>query len=290
MAQGMSIALRVRATGRRLRRQHVMTHVLLLLVGLAVMLPFLWMVTTSLKFEGDARLYPPTLFPERIKWDNYTEVFTRFPFLRALWNSTYIAALTIAGQLVSCALAAYAFAQMEFPAKRPLFGAILATMMVPPSVTLIPTFILMGKLGWVNTHLPLTVPAFFGGAFGIFLLRQHFMTIPREYYDAAMIDGASQIRVLVDVYVPMAKPVLATLTIFTFMHSWNAFLAPLIYISDIEKMTMTLAIAAFTMRQYYTPYTLLMAGAVINVLPTLTLYMLTQKYFVRGLVLSGLKG
>ena len=162
--------------------------------------------------------------------------------------------------------------------------------MFPGAVTIIPTFLLMRELGWVNTHFPLIVPSFFGGAFGIFLLRQQFLTIPREYNDAAMIDGANQLRILVNVYLPMSKPALATLAVFTFMASWNNFFGPLIYLSDIEKMTMTLAIAAFTMRQYATPYTLLMAGAVVNVLPTLILYVVTQKYFVRGLVLSGLKG
>jgi multiple sugar transport system permease protein len=255
-----------------------------------VMLPFVWMISTSLKLEGQARLFPPTLIPNPIMWSNYVEVFGAFPFLRALWNSSYIATIVILGQFVSCSLAAYAFATMEFPGKRFWFGALIITLMVPSAVTIIPTFLLMRQLGWVNTHLPLIVPAFFGGAFGTFLLRQHFMTIPKEYADAAVIDGASQLQILLRVYLPMSGPTLATLAVFTFIFSWNDFLLPLIYLSELEKMTMTLAIAAFTQRQYDTPYTLLMAGAVVNVLPTLILYILTQKYFVNGIMLSGLKG
>jgi ABC-type glycerol-3-phosphate transport system permease component len=268
----------------------VVYHAVMLAVGAAVMMPFVWMLSTSLKPEGMARLFPPRFIPNPIRPSNYVEVFTAFPFLTALANSTKIAVSVIIGQLLSCSLAGYAFARLRFPGRSVLFMVLLSTMMIPGSVTIIPVFLEMKTLGWINTHLPLIVPSFFGGAFGTFVLRQYFLTIPRDYNDSATMDGANEIQTLFFIYMPMSLPALATIGVFTFLGSWNAFLAPLIFIRDVNKMTMTLALSAFTLRMYNTPITLLMAGAVANVTPTVILYVLAQRYFIRSMVLSGLKG
>jgi len=246
-------------------------------------------VSTSLKNEGVARLYPPRLVPSPVKWDNYILVTTTFPFFRALFNSTKIAVAVILGQLFTCSLAAYAFVRMRFPGRTLLFMIILSTMMIPGSVTIIPVYLEMRALGWIDSHLPLVVPALFGGAFGTFVLRQQFMTIPKDYDHSAMMDGANDLQILFRILLPMSLPALATIAVFTFLGSWNAFLAPLIFINDVRKMTLTLALTAFTMRMYNTPVTLLMAAAVINIAPALSLYVIAQRYFIQSMILSGLK-
>jgi ABC-type glycerol-3-phosphate transport system permease component len=269
--------------------QRIGLHLVIWLGGVLMVLPFLWMLSTSLKSQGEAMVYPPEWIPDPILWSNYIDVVQSFPFATFALNSFKIAIIGTVGQLISTALAAYAFARMNFPGRNLLFVILLATLMIPGHVTMIPTFILFNALGWVNTHYPLMVPAWFGGAFGTFLIRQFFHTIPKDYSDAAAIDGAGHFSIFARIYVPLAKPVLATLALFTFMNHWNEFLLPVIYLTDQSKMTLTVGLSSFRL-QYSTLYHYLMAGTLLSITPIFILFVLLQKYFVQGIVMSGLKG
>jgi ABC-type glycerol-3-phosphate transport system permease component len=255
-----------------------------------MIVPFVWMVSTSLKPEGSVFTFPPVWIPHPVRWDNYVTLFRLVPFGNAFVNSVIVATAATVGQVLSASLAAYAFARLRFRGKNVLFIIFLATMMVPSQVTLIPTFILFRAIGWINTLLPLTVPAFFGSAFGIFLLRQFFLTLPRELFEAAVIDGASPPHMYWRLALPLAKPALATFGIFVFMGSWNDLITPAIYLNDMSKMTLPLVLAEFNnaFGADYTAHT--MAGAVLSVLPLLIAFLLAQKYFVQGITLTGLKG
>jgi multiple sugar transport system permease protein len=269
--------------------QSLLLHVIIWVGAIAMVMPFLWMLSTSLKSQGAAVAYPPEWIPHPILWSNYVDVVQSFPFALFAFNSLKIALLGTIGQLISTALGAYAFARMDFPGRQTIFVLLLATLMIPGHVTMIPTFILFNWLGWVNTHYPLFIPAWFGGAFGTFLIRQFFLTLPQDYSDAAAIDGAGHFRIFTSIYVPLAKPVLATLALFTFMAHWNEFLLPVIYLTDQSKMTLTVGLSSFRL-QYSTLYHYLMAGTLLSVVPILILFVLLQKYFVRGIVMSGIKG
>jgi multiple sugar transport system permease protein len=269
--------------------RQLLLHGVIWLGAVAMVLPFLWMLSTSLKSQGEAMVYPPRWIPNPILWSNYVDVVQSFPFTIFALNSVKIALVGTVGQLISTSLAAYAFARMNFPGRNLLFILLLSTLMVPGHVTMIPTFILFNALGWVNTHYPLMVPAWFGGAFGTFLIRQFFHTVPKEYSDAAAIDGAGHGAIFARIYVPLAKPVLATLALFTFMNHWNEFLLPVIYLTDPEKLTLTVGLSTFR-QQYSTLYHYLMAGTLLSIIPIFVLFVLLQKYFVRGIVMSGLKG
>lgn len=269
--------------------QKLLIHLLIWLGGVLMVLPFLWMLSTSLKSQGEAMIYPPQWIPNPILWSNYVDVVQSFPFGTFAFNSLKIALIGTLGQLISTSLAAYAFARMRFPGQNVLFIILLATLMIPGHVTMIPTFILFNALGWVNSHYPLMVPAWFGGAFGTFLIRQFFHTIPKEYSDAAAIDGAGHFAIFARIYIPLAKPVLATLALFTFMNHWNEFLLPVIYLTDQDKMTLTVGLSSFR-QQYSTLYHYLMAGTLLSIIPIFVLFVLLQQYFVSGIVMSGLKG
>ncbi|MCX6046089.1 MAG: carbohydrate ABC transporter permease [Chloroflexi bacterium] len=269
--------------------QRLGLHAIVWLGAITMVLPFLWMFSTSLKTQGAAMAYPPVWIPNPPLWSNYIDVVNRFPFGLFALNSLKIATLGTIGQLASTSLGAYAFARMNFPGRNVLFVILLATLMIPGNVTMIPTFVLFNKFGWLNTHYPLFVPSWFGGAFGTFLVRQFFRTIPQDYNDAASIDGAGHLRIFASIYLPLAKPVLATLALFTFMNHWNEFLLPVIYLTDQDKMTLTVGLSYFQL-QYTTLYHYLMAGTVLSTIPIFVMFIALQKYFVRGIVMSGLKG
>jgi multiple sugar transport system permease protein len=269
--------------------QRFFLHAIIWLGGVLMVLPFLWMLSTSLKSQGAAMSFPPEWMPNPVRWSNYADVVQSFPFATFALNSVKIAIIGTLGQLISTALGAYAFARMNFPGRNLLFAILLATLMIPGHVTMIPTFILFNAFGWVNTHYPLMIPAWFGGAFGAFLIRQFFLTIPKDYSDAAAIDGAGHFQIFIRLYVPLAKPVMATLALFTFMNHWNEFLLPVIYLTDSDKMTLTVGLSSFR-QQYSTLYHYLMAGTLLSIIPIFILFVLLQKYFVQGIVMSGLKG
>ncbi|MCB0071494.1 MAG: carbohydrate ABC transporter permease [Caldilineaceae bacterium] len=274
---------------RTRRRVGAWTSHALLLVGAVVMvIPFVWMVSTSFKAAGKTFVYPPQWIPDPFVWQNYPDMWTALPFNHFFVNSIKIASLATLGQLLTCSMGGFTFGVLRFRGRDVLFLALIATLMVPYQVTLIPTFILFSKLGWVGTHLPLWVPAFWGGAFGTFLMRQFFMTIPIDLAESARMDGANIGRIFRHIYVPLAKPALATLAIFTFMWSWNDLLNPLIYVHELDRLTLTVGLSFFQ-NQYGGKWTLMMAGAVVSILPILLVFFFAQKYFIEGIALTGIK-
>jgi ABC-type glycerol-3-phosphate transport system permease component len=266
------------------------TYLLLTGVMLILIVPFLWILSTSLKGNEQIFIIPPQWIPKSLQWNNYLEVFKRIPFLVFFRNSVFITIMAIVGTLVSSSLVAYAFAFLRWPGRNTVFVFVLATMMLPMQVTMIPLFVLFKDLGWLNTFKPLIVPAFFGGgAFNIFLLRQFYLSIPRDLIDAARIDGCSEFRIYWSIVLPLAKPALATVAILTFMFSWNDFLGPLIYLSDKLKGTLALGLAMFT-SQHQTEWSLLMAATILMIIPMVLIFFFFQRYFIQGFTMSGLKG
>ena len=262
----------------------------LLLLGVVWMVgPFLWMVATSFKLPGDQ--FTKTLIPPTFTLDNFRELFgvdINFPLL--FWNSTYISILITVGQMITCAMAAFCFAVVKFRGRGALFTALLLTLLIPPQVTLIPNFIIFKFLHLTGTSVPLWLPAFWGGAFGTFLLRQYFLTIPRDLVDAARVDGASLIEIFWKIYMPLAKPALAALAIFTFQGAWNDLLHPLVYMPSVPNTMLTVGLAFFqTQMTHGGKFTVLMAGALISILPLVIVFFFAQKQFIEGIALSGVK-
>jgi len=270
---------------------------LLVAGGLLMMVPFLWMISTSLKTRAEVFAVPPTLFPARPRFENYAEMWDALPFAGFFVNSVKLALLNTVGQLISCSMAAYAFAALRFRFRGPLFGLLLVTLIIPFQVVLVPNFVLYRLLphplstsgNWIGTQEPLWVGAFLGGAFGTFLLRQFFLSIPRELGDAARVDGANPWQIYRSIYLPLGKPALATLAIFTFMWSWNDFINPIIYLRDVESFTLTAGLSLFQ-GQYVGKWPLLMAGALVSVIPMIILFVVAQRQFVRGIAMTGIKG
>ena len=252
------------------------------------MVPFFWMVSTSLKDNSQVFLIPPQWIPDPIKWSNYLEMMQVMPFARYLFNSAFVSVTVTVLELVTSSLAAYSFARLRFPGRDRLFLLYLATLMIPGQVTLIPNFIIIRVLGWVDTYSALIIPAAFS-AFGTFLLRQFFRTIPFDLEDAAKIDGASYFGIYWHVIIPLSGPALSTLAIFTFMAQWNSFLWPLIVTNAIDMRTLTVGLRMFQ-GLYLTRWPLLMAGTVFSLIPILVIYVVGQKYFVRGITLTGMGG
>jgi multiple sugar transport system permease protein len=270
---------------------------LLIAGGIVMMIPFLWMISTSLKTRAEVFVIPPTVLPRVAQWSNYGDMWNALPFATFFVNSIKLAALNTAGQLISCSMAAFAFAALRFRFREPLFGLLLVTLIIPFQVVLVPNFVLYRLLphptslsgNWIGTQEPLWVGAFLGGAFGTFLLRQFFLAIPRELADAARVDGANPWHIYRHIYLPLAKPALATLAIFTFIWSWNDLIDPIIYLRDIDTLTLTAGLSLFQ-GQYVGKWPLLMAGALVSVLPMIVLFILAQRHFVRGITMTGIKG
>lgn len=266
-----------------------LAYVLLLLGSLIMLGPFLWMVSTSFKLPADQ--FTRTLIPPTWTLQNFRDLFAvdiNFPQL--FFNSAYISILITIGQMLTCAMAAFCFAVVNFKGRNLLFTLLLVTMMIPPQVTLIPNFIIFKFIGLIGTSVPLWLPAFWGGAFGTFLLRQYFLTIPRDLVDAARIDGASLFQIFWKIYMPLSKPALAALAIFTFQGAWNDLLHPLVYMPAVPNTTLTVGLAFF--QQQLTQggkFTVLMAGALISILPLVLVFFFAQKQFIEGIALSGVK-
>ena len=300
----MATATRTRMRSRLLgvsreRWGHMLGRaVLYAIVGIAsimFMIPFVWATLSSLKTDPELHTYPPTWFLERPQWSNYAQIFRDTQMARWLLNSVYVSGVTILATVLSSAITGYGFARFRFPGREILFLMVLSATMLPAWVTMIPTFILMSKLHWLDTYKPLIVPAWFGGgAFSIFLLRQFYRTIPMDLDEAARIDGAGPWRILWSVLLPLTGPALATIGILRFIGSWNWFMGPLIYLSSEEKFTVAVGIRWFeTFRYagYVSPKEhLLMGASMIIAAPPLVLFFVAQKYFVRGIVMSGIKG
>ncbi len=275
----------------RLARR-VLLYAVLVFLGVAMLVPFVWMITTSLRPSGSSFSYPPQLLPTSADFGNYRELFTLVPFGRYFFNSAVVTAVTVLGQLVFCSTAAYGFARLRFVGGKAIFILFLATMMIPFQVTMIPTFLIVFKLNWVNTYQGLIAPGV-SSAFSIFLLRQAFLTVPREYQDAARIDGASEWTVFTRVFLPLVKPALATVSVFAFMGTWNDLLWPLLIARDENMRTVELGLAYFnvTSSAFQQPnWPLMMAASVVTLLPVVGVYLFAQRYFVEGISLTGVKG
>jgi multiple sugar transport system permease protein len=263
----------------------------LLAGGAVVMLPFFWMLSTALKRAEEVYLSPPVWVPYPPQFVNFWTALTRVPFHLYALNTFIIVALVLIGSLLSASFTAYGFARLRAPGKDLIFMLLLATMMLPGAVTLVPTYLMFNALGWVNTFLPLVVPSFFGNAFFVFLLRQFYMTIPRELEEAATIDGANVYRIWWHIILPLSKPVLATVAVFSFVGTYNDFFTPLIYLADEDKRTIAVALSYFQGSPRIGPQMhLLMAAVTVSMLPPLLLFMAAQRYFVRGIVMTGIKG
>jgi ABC-type glycerol-3-phosphate transport system permease component len=282
-----------------IRRRHpwqlplrIAGYVILLAVTLMMIVPFLWMITTSLKPSGTEFSYPPQILPTTFDWSNYVRLFTLVPFGRYFVNTLLITLMTVLGQMLICSMAAYGFSRLNFVGRDTIFVIYLATMMIPFQITLIPLYLMVYKLGWVNTYQGMVVPGI-SSAFGIFLLRQAFLNIPRDYQDAARIDGAGEWRIFTRIFLPLTGPALATLGVFAFMGTWTDLLWPLLIARNQNMRTLELGLAYFnaTTSAFRQPnWPLLMAGSVIVMLPVLIVYIFTQRYFVAGISLSGVKG
>ncbi|MCF7808294.1 MAG: carbohydrate ABC transporter permease [Candidatus Marinimicrobia bacterium] len=265
----------------------VVDHVLFYTLALLTVAPFVWMILTSFKDMSEIFVYPPKWLPSRLHFENYERAFQAAPFGRYYLNSLFVAFSVTLGQLITCSMAAYAFARMKFPGRDLLFYIFLGTMMIPFHVTMIPSFIILHTLGWIDHYQALIVPGL-ASAFGTFLLRQFFLTIPKELEEAASLDGAGRFRILWQIIIPLAKPALATLAIFTFMGVFNDFIWALVVINSEEMRTVQLGLAIFRDR-HVTEWELLMAGSVTATLPILIVFFSAQKYFIKGIALSGLK-
>lgn len=284
-----STAFNTRGLGRSL-----LLYLLMLVLGAVFMFPFFWTVSSSLKQVWELSTFPPTWLPETPQWSNYTYVWEKVPFLRWTWNSVYVVGLSSIGTILSASIVAYSFARFRYRGRETIFMITLGTMMLPAQVTLIPQFVLFHKLGWVETLYPLWVPHWFGGgAFFIFLFRQFFMSLPRELDEAARIDGASYPRIFWNILMPLSGPVLATCAVISFIAGWNDFVNPLIYVHTPDKYTLAVGLnyfrqlpdAAGAPTQH-----LLMAASVMVIAPVLVIFFAAQRYFVQGIVLSGIKG
>ncbi len=256
--------------------------------GILFLIPFIWMVSSSLKTEAQIFVLPIQWIPKPFQPGNYVEAWNDVPFARYFLNTAIITGANLLGTLLSCSLAAFAFARLRFKGRDTLFFVTLMTMMLPGQVTLVPQFILFRQLNWINTYLPLVIPAFFGNPFYIFLIRQFMLTIPGELEEAARIDGASSLHIFARIFVPLAAPALVASVIFSFMFHWNDFFGPLVYLNSDEMKTLALGLDAFK-GEFTNQWHLLMAGSVMMLLPCVVVFFLAQRYFIEGVVMTGLK-
>ena len=274
--------------GARLAR-NAATHTALLALSIVFLIPLYWLVISSLKTDAQLQAWPPVWFPRPITFEHYEKGLSFINFPRMLGNTLFVSVVSVIGTVISCSLVAYGLTAMRWKGRDLLFYTLLATMMLPGQVTMVPLFVLFAKMGWVDTFAPLTVPHFFGGAFAIFLMRQFFLTIPRDLSDAARIDGCGPWGVYARIVMPLSKPVVATVALFTFLGSWNDYMGPLIYLADPKNFTLSLGLAMFN-SQYGSFHGQLMAVTTVMTVPILVLFFLAQRTFIQGMTSSGIKG
>ena len=268
-------------------------YAVLILYAIVTLMPFLWMLVTSFKEPRDVFKLPPSFVPTMLGTDepfgNYTEIWTKRDFVIYFRNSAFVSFMAAIGQVFATSLAGYAFARLELPGKNLLFALVLATAFVPVEVTIIPEFLIMRGLGWIDTFLPLIVSSFLVGAFVTFMLREYFGSLPKDYADAAYVDGASPFQIFWKVYLPLAQPALVSIFVIAFINNWDELLRPLLFLTSNELKTVPLGLMSFV-SQYEASWTLLMAGSVISTLPLIIIYMLTQRYVLQGFAGGGVKG
>jgi multiple sugar transport system permease protein len=267
-------------------------YLVLITAALTMVVPFIWMVSTSLKASGTEFAYPPEIFPTSFEYANYVKLFILVPFARYFSNTIFVTAFTVIGQLIICSMAAYGFARLNFIGRDVIFVLYLATMMIPFQITLIPLYLIVFRLGWVNTYQGMIIPAI-SSTFGIFLLRQSFLGVPKDYQDAARMDGATEWRIYWQIFLPLSVPALTTLGVFAFMGSWTDLLWPMLMARAQEMRTLEVGLAYFnasTTSFRQTNWPLMMSAAVVVMLPVLIVYFFTQRFFVQGISMTGLKG
>ncbi len=268
----------------------VLKYSLLLLCSLFFILPWVWMISTSLKNPQELSVYPPIWIPHPIRWDNYLQAFRGADFAAYLTNTMLVTAPSVLGAVISNALVAYGFGRVRWPGRDWIFGIVLATLILPSFVTFIPLYLIFRQLNWINTYLPLVIPTFLGSPFFIFLLRQFFMGLPEELSDAARVDGASEFRIFTQIILPLARPALAVVALFQFIGSWNDYFGPLIYLSDKALYTISLGIANMQSSYGFMNFAWIMAATCMSVLPIVILFFFAQRLFIEGIALTGLKG
>lgn len=269
-------------------KKSLFSHIGLVLVGLLFLAPFAWLVLTSVKSSDEIFAIPTVWWPEVLRWENYANAIQKIPFIRYTWNTVIICFFSILGQLLSAPLVAYALARMKFKGRNLIFFVMMGTMILPFQVTMIPVYVMFNKLGMIDTYLPLTLPNFFGSAFYIFMLRQFFLSIPFELTEAAKIDGASEFRIYWQIILPLSRPALYTVALFTFLGSWGDFLGPLIYLNDPEKWTLSVGLRSF-IGEHDVEWGMLMAASTLFTVPIVALYFFVQKQFIQGITLTGFK-
>jgi len=273
---------------QRTTLRHALIHLFLIGGVVFMFIPLAWTLSTSLKSPGEVYIFPPTWIPKKILWSNYLDAVTAIPFFRYLWNTTYITLASILGKVLSITLVAFSFARLQWRGRDAVFLLMLSTMMLPPHITLIPQFILFKYWGWIDTFKPLIVPAFFGGPWLTFLVRQYFMTLPRELDDAARIDGCSSFGVYWRIIMPLAKPAILIVIIYVFNGTWNEFLLPLVFLQSPENFTLALGLRMFQ-GESSTSWNLLMAASLLTMLPVIILFFFSQRHFIQGIVFTGVK-
>lgn len=265
-------------------------YLLLVFFGGFFILPWVWMISTSLKNPDELAVYPIIWIPSPVRWDNYIEAFQRSEFARYFVNTLLVAVPSVIGAVFSNALVAYGFARIRWPGRDFLFGLLLATLILPGFVTFIPLYLIFKQLNWINTYLPLVVPVYFASPFFVFLLRQFFMALPEELADAARVDGASEFRIFSQIILPLSRPALAVVALFQFIGSWNDYFGPLIYINDKALYTISLGIANMRASYGFSNFAWIMAATCMSVLPIVLLFFFAQRTFIEGIALTGLKG
>lgn len=267
----------------------IILHVLLILASVVMIGPFLWMAFSGLKDLAQIFQVPPTLFPNPWRWENISRSLTAMPFDKAYMNSAYISVIVVFGQLITCSMAAFSFAKIDFPFRNVLFILFLSMLMVPEQVTIVPLYIILKNLGWLDSHLSLIIPDALFSAFGVFLLKQFFMGIPRDLSEAAYVDGANMWKIYWRIMVPLIRPALASLAIVSFLGHWNSFFKPVIFLSSTDKFTVPLMLSTFK-GLYVTDWTLMMSGSAIAVMPVLLVYLVLQRNIIEGISMTGIKG
>lgn len=267
----------------------VVTHGILVGVGAIFSLPFFWLVSTALKADTQVLAMPPVWVPRPVRWDNFPRALEYIPYVQYALNTLRICALSVVGTVLSCSLVAYSLARVRWIGQELVFFSLLGVMILPGQVTMIPTFTLFKWLHWIGTILPLVAPSFFGNAFYIFLLRQFYRTIPQELSDAARIDGCSDLAILLRVIMPLARPALATVGLFTFIGAWNDFLGPLLYLNDEGSYTLAIGLQRFV-SQHGAEWSMLMAASTVMTLPIVVIFFFAQRTFIQGVTLTGIKG
>lgn len=274
---------------RRKRFSKALVYVIVIVLSLIFLVPFLWMLVTSFKSFQEIYQNPPTLFPHSVYLGNYVSAVTKMPFLRYFFNTFLISALCVIGTVISSSMVAYSMSKVKWKGSKYLFPIIVGTMMIPTQVTMIPLYIVFTKMNFVGTIIPLVLPTFFGGAYYIFLLRQFFKTIPDALIESATIDGAKDFTIFAKIIVPLCKPAITSVAIFTFLANWSDFLGPLLYLNKDEEYTLSLGLQAF-MQAHFVEWGPLMAASAIFTIPIIILFFFAQSYFIEGITVTGIKG